>query len=1106
MAPKLLLIMKLMTICLLAFVVHVSAKGFGQQKISLQVKNTDISTILASIEKKSDYRFLYNNNLAAIRQKASLDVQDAAIKDVLDALFKNTGLYYQFMENNLIVIKEGDGSDVADITVKGKVTSESGAPLSGVSVQVKGTARGTTTDAEGNYTISVNEQATLVYSYVGYDNQEIAVAGKTEINVQLAPTKRELDQVVVVGYGTQRKVNNTGSNVTVGGDAIARQPVVAVDQALQGKVAGLNVTNSGVPGAQSAIRLRGVNSVTGSTAPIYVVDGTITNDISYLNPGDIDKVDVLKDASSLAIFGVNAGNGAIMITTKKGRTGKARVTYSGYVGIDHVTKLVKMANASQYAQITNEQARATGTAIPFPDSSLGEGTNWYKQILRTALLHSHDINISGGSEYNTYNFGAGFISQEGTIKQTDYNKVTLRLNDEYKISKTFKVGENIGMSRYEQNNPALSATVVKEAYNYDPTVVPFANGKYGVSKFTNSGNPVADINYNNIDKLTGLRIVGNVYGEASFLKHFTFRSSFSLDYNNSTEKKYTPVYNVSGSQQNLTSTLVQYEYGITNWFWNNVLTYDQTFGKIHHITAVAGTEARETNITNTTLTAKNVPNVSDATRYFSLGDPSSFQIKDDPSSYSVFSYIGRVNYALMDRYLINGTIRSDYASVYPSNHRNIVSPSIGAGWRISEEEFMQNLKPVLSNLKLRYSWGRLPNANLPESTIPYTTIGTILPTEGNATQPVFGGSLQPGIAPTSVPNPDLTWEYTQESDWGLEAGFFNNKLTIEADYFVRKTRNLVMSVPIPAQSGPISTQYVNGGTVQNKGFEFAANWKDNSHPLKYTIGINLATLRNKMLYVQGNTFIQGGSLGNGYLATRTQQGWPVATYFGYQVIGVIQNQQQLNSVPHTSAAQVGDFIYKDQNGDGVIDDKDRINLGSNIPKLTYGLNATFSYHNFDLAIDLQGVYGNKIYNGNRSVRLTGFNFDEDSYKNRWHGEGTSNSYPAALNGSDSYAFPSSFFVESGSYFRLRNLQVGYNVPIGGAKKWGMSSLRIFASAQNLLTIYKYKGFNPEVIGVAVTSVANGLPSNNNNTAINSGVDLSTYPLHTTYNFGINVGF
>jgi TonB-linked SusC/RagA family outer membrane protein len=1092
---------------MLAFVFHASAKGFGQKKISIQVKNADISAILTNIEQRSDYRFLYNNNLAAIRQKTSLSVQDAEIKDVLDMLLKNTGLGYQLMENNLVVIKEDAGAAYDEIVIKGKVTNEAGNPMPGVSVQVKGAARGTTTDADGNYSIRVSDIAVLVFSYVGYDSQEFPVTGKTEINVKLEPSKKELDQVVVVGYGSQRKVNNTGSTVTVGGEAITRQPVVSVDQALQGKVAGLNVTNSGVPGAQATIHLRGINSVTGSTAPIYVVDGTITNDISYLNPGDIEKVDVLKDASSLAIFGVNAGNGAIMITTKKGRTGKARVSYSGYVGIDKVNKLIKMADASQYAQLSNEQARLSGnTTIPFPDSSLGAGTNWYKQVLRTALLHSHDVNISGGSEYNTYNFGAGFISQQGTVKETDYSKVTLRMNDEYKLSKHFKVGENIGLSRYEQNNPALSANVIKEAYNYDPTVVPFSNGKYGVSQFTNSGNPLADINYNNIDKLTGLRLVGNVYAEASFFDHFTFRSSFSLDHNNSTEKKYTPVYYVSGTQQNATSTLQQSEFQITNWFWNNVLTYDQTFGGIHHVTVTAGTEARETHIGNTVLTAKNVPNVSDATRYFRLGDPSTFQIQDNPVMNSVFSYIGRLNYALKDRYMLNATIRSDYASVYPSNNRNIVSPSIGAGWRISEESFMKSLKPVLSNLKLRYSWGRLPNANLPATTIPYTTIGTILPTEGNPTQPVFGGSLQPGISPTSVPNPNLTWEYTQESDFGLEAGFLNNKLTIEADYFIRKTKNLVMSVPIPAQSGPVNSQYVNAGTVQNKGFEFVANWRDNSHALKYSIGVNLATLQNKMLYVQGNNYIQGGSLGNGYLATITQQGLPIATYYGYEVIGVIQNQAQLNSVPHTSAARVGDFLYKDQNGDGKIDNSDRVPLGANIPKLTYGINATFSYHDFDLAIDLQGVYGNKVYNGNRSVRLAGYNFDEDSYLNRWHGEGTSNTYPAALNGSDSYAFPSSFFVESGSYFRIRNLQIGYNIPLKGAKKWGMSTLRVFASAQNLVTFFKYKGFNPEVIGVSVPSLANGLPSNSNDQAKNSGVDLSTYPLHTTYNFGINVGF
>ncbi|HZE86003.1 MAG TPA: TonB-dependent receptor [Puia sp.] len=998
-----------------------------------------------------------------------------------------------------------------DIKVSGKVTDASGGPLGGVSITIKGTSRGTATDNNGNYTLMAPADATLVLSYIGYEDKEVPVGDQSVVNVKLtASAGKALQQVIVVGYGTQRKVDVTGSNVTVSGDAVSRQPVVSVDQSLQGKVAGLNIINSGVPGAPSTLQLRGVNSVSGSTAPIYVVDGNITSDISYLDPNEIEKIDVLKDASSLAIFGVNAGNGAIMITTKRGRTGKARLSYTGYIGVQQTNHLIKMANASQYAELTNEQYRAEGNPPPFPDSALGAGTDWYKQVLRTAIIHSNDLIVTGGSESNTYNFGAGFINTQGTVKKTDYSNLRLHLGDEYRFGKVVKIGENINVSRYEQNNPTLSANVVKEAYNYDPTVVPFSKGLYGVSLYTNSGNPLADLNYNDQDKLTGSRLSGNVYAEIAFLKHFTFRSDFDLDYNNSSEKKYTPTFIVSANQQNITSTLENWQYRLTNWYWRNYATYDQTIADIHHITVTAGTEARETNNSTTYLKAKSVPGAGAATEYFNLGDPSSFVITDGAVSNAIFSYYGRVNYTLMNRYLLNANLRSDYSSQYPSNHRNILSPAVGVGWRISEERFMEGLKPIVNNLKLRYSWGRLPNANLPNSYIAFPQIGTL--TGQGGTQPVFGGSLNSGVTVLNVPNPTLSWEYTEESNPGIEAGFIHNRLTVEADYYIRKTRNLVINVPIPSQSGSVNTEYENAGTVQNKGFEFMASYSDNRNPFKWTVGLNFATLQNKMLYVQGGDSIAGGSLGNGYLATITRQGLPIGTFYGYRTAGVFQDQGQLGSTPHTSAAQVGDLIYRDINKDGQIDNGDRVNLGSSIPKLTYGITSNFSYAHWDLSIDLQGVYGNKIYNGNRSVRLTGYNFDLDQYTHRWHGPGTSNKYPAALNGSDSYAFPSEFFVESGSYFRIRNLQLGYDLPAG--KKWGFTSFRIFASAQDLLTIFKYKGFNPEVTGVAQNSLANGIAQSSNGLitasangqALNSGVDLSTYPIHATYNLGLTLGF
>lgn len=1001
--------------------------------------------------------------------------------------------------------------DSARYRLTGKITDSSNNPIGGVSITVNGTSRGTTSALDGSYSIAVSSGDSLTFSSVGYIDKTMAVQGRTTLNIFLsAAAGQSLAQVVVVGYGTQKKVDVTGSTVTVNGADISKQSVVSVDQALQGRVAGLNVVNSGTPGAPSIMQLRGVNSVSGSTAPIYVVDGLITNDISYLDPAQIDKIDILKDASSLAIFGVNAGNGAIMITTKKGRSGRARISYTGYVGIQHTTHLIKMANAAQYAQLTNEQYRNAGNPPPFTDSALGKGTDWYKQILRTSIIHSNDIGISGGSQYNTYNFGAGFIGTEGTVKQTDYNNLRMHLSDEYKFGKILKLGTNINLSRYEQKNPFLANNLVKEAYNYDPTVVPFADGKFGVSPYTNSANPAGDLHYNDQDKLTGQRISGNVYGELSLFRYFTFRTDFDLDYNTSTEKKYTPSFFISANQQNQTSTLESWQYRLTNWYWRNYLTYDETIAGDHHITATAGIEARQTDNSTVYLKAKSVPGASPATEYFNLGDPSSFIIADGAVANAVFSYYGRLSYSYKDRYLLNANIRSDYSSQYPSNHRNIVSPAVGVGWRISEEDFMKGLRNVFDELKLRYSWGRLPNANLPNSYIAFPQIGTLVGQGG--TQPVFGGALNAGVTALNVPNPTLSWEYTEESDPGLEAAFLNHRLSIEADYFIRRTHNLVINVPIPSQSGAVNTEYENAGTVQNKGFEFIATWNSKHRPFSWNVSVNFATLQNKMIFVQSGDSIPGGGLGNGYQATITRQGLPIGTFYGYKAIGVFQTPEQLSSTPHTSAAQVGDLIYQDVNKDGVIDNADRLNLGSAIPKFTYGVTSNFSWRHWDLTIDLQGVLGNKLYNGNRSVRLAGYNFDLDQFTHRWHGPGTSNSYPAALNGSDSYAYPSSFFVESGSYFRIRNLQLGYDLPV--AKKWGFTSFRIFANSQNLLTIFGYHGFNPEVTGVSPNPLANGIAQTSNGSitasangqALNMGVDLSTYPIRAVYNLGLTLGF
>jgi TonB-linked SusC/RagA family outer membrane protein len=988
-----------------------------------------------------------------------------------------------------------------NLTIKGTVTDiTTHETLVGVSIAVKGTSSGTQTDVNGSYTLSAPASATLVFSYIGYTTQEVPLAGKTTLNVTLSQSNNELNQVVVIGYGTQKKIDNTGAVATVKGADIEKQASTNALSALEGQVAGVEVINSGQPGSAPTINIRGVGTIYGNNQLLYVVDGVWYNDISFLNNADIESLTVLKDASSTAIYGIRAANGVVVITTKHGKTGRPVVTYNGYVGWQSVTNQVKLADGTEYATMINELYADNGITPAFSanPAQYGTGTNWYDQILRNALVTNHTVAVSGGSETDHYNVSFGYLDQDGIVKTNNYQRYTIHLTNDLTVAKGFKIGISASLLSGESRD--VDGAIFHQAYTAAPIVpVYYANGAYGDPNDYNIGgganyNPQATLDFFDQHSKTK-RFTGSIYGQYEIIKGLIFKTSVGGDLAQAEVRNYTPIYDADAGNQSNTSSLYLSHTENRNWIWENTLTYDKSIGK-HKITALLGYTAQKTNSYYVTALADSVPNASSGnlhTSYPAGVTPGiHYQTPVNPQVTSELSDFARINYSYNDRYLLNASIRYDGASeFYPTPYGWF--PSIGGGWVISNEDFMKN-QHFFTNLKLRASYGVVGNAVVPIN--PSTLTVTNDPTQYTA---VFGNpqTTTTGISVNTVVPPKTTWEKAEATDIGIEGTIINDHLAFEADYYNRATVNAIFAIPIPAsvgESGPNGGLLGNQADIRNRGFEFTVTWKDQvSKDVFFSISPNLGINNNLVTKVlSGNNPIYDGGNGitNGALATRTVQGQPIGEFYGYKVIGIFQNQAQVNASSEKGTAQPGDFIYQDTNGDGQITSTDRVNLGNPNAKYGYGVNAYLKVRNFDLTLDFQGRADVSVYNANLAYRFGNENFTQDFYDNRWHGPGTSNTYPSVNLGSTYDSAPNSFYVSSGAYFRLRNAQIGYTLPGDVLRKLGVQTIRVFANAQNPINIFGYKGFTPEIGGGV----------------LNEGIDANVYPLYATYNFGVNVTF
>ena len=988
--------------------------------------------------------------------------------------------------------------EATDITISGQIVSGTdNSPLPGVNIVVQGTTTGTVSDLDGNYSLEVSDSETiLVYSFIGYTTQEIPVNGRSQINVTLEEDAEQLDEVVVIGYGTVRKSDLTGAVSSIDGEELVKVPSSNPMQALQGKVTGVQINStSGAPGANPVVRVRGVGSFN-NNAPIYVVDGVITDDISFLNAADIESMEVLKDASATSIYGARGANGVIMVTTKHGVIGQEPVfSYTGEYSIQQVATKIDLLNGREYATLYNEINPGTFNNIDaLPD------TDWQDLIFNTAPIHNHQVSARGASERMQYYVGLGYFKQEGIIGESNYERITLKLNNTYHLSDNVRFGNNLTIAPYSQRNVP---NVTYAAYRAQPIEAPYLpNGDFaGVNAV---GNPLASLAYSN-DYNKGFRGVGNAFVEIDFLKNFTFRSSYGIDFLYNKSENFSPAFTIffpngdPSAQQNLFSSLTEGNTTNFNWLWENTINFNQEFDK-HRIDIVVGYTMQESTSERLNLRGQNLlrddedfwyilpENIYDESN--NINNISAIENNvDENLFYSMISYLGRANYTYDNRYIFTATFRRDASSKFTADNRYANFPSFGAGWNIINEDFMPQTS-LLSNLKLRGSWGKVGNEKIPYNK-QYSEIQTGLVVVLGEEQ-----SAIPGASFGVTGNPDLKWETTTQADVGLELGFWNNKLAVELDYYRKVTDDILIPLSTPGYfgNGVGAKKYVNAGSVLNRGFEFNIVWRDEiGEDFSYSIEALGSTIHNEVLTIGGSAGVDstlvGGGLSNGNNVTLSREGYPIGAFFGYETDGVFQNQGELDAYPHLSNAGVGDLRFVDTNGDGTLNAADRTTIGSPIPDFIFGLNFQFYYKNFDFALEFQGQYGNEIFNGKEVVRPDPYNF-EDRMMGRWTGEGTSTSIPRPSFGGYNYTI-SDYFIQDGSYIRLRNIALGYSLSESINDRLKINQARVFVRATNLFTLTDFTGYSPEVA---------------NENDLSNGLDTGGYPISSIYSVGLNFNF
>ncbi|HEY4966100.1 MAG TPA: TonB-dependent receptor [Puia sp.] len=1008
----------------------------------------------------------------------------------------------------------------AQTKINGTVTDAESKPLKGASVLVKGSKSGTVTGDNGEFSVTAGKGAVLAISMVGYESSSVAVGDQTNLLVMLKSDVSHLSEIVVTGYGTQKRALVTGAISSVNSKIINAEPVLLVSEALQGRVAGVSVVNNGSPGTAPIVRIRGISSISYASDPLYVVDGFPSVNITTLDVRDIETVDVLKDASAAAIYGSRATNGVIMITTKKGsRSGKPKVTLDSYFGTSVITQRLSLMNTQQFEQyaLAYRGSQVGRLLPPWVDKPIYQGatktygetnTNWQDAYFKNGPMTQQNISLSGGNDVSRYYTSFGYMDQKGTAPSVGYQRYNFRVNSDYNISKVFTFGENLyfayGNQAYDNNETGARTNLVNVIRMmphmpvYDPTT---QGGFRGVDATLDGGDPTNPVE-NAVLNNPGSRKVGTLfttaYIDVNFSSALKFRSTFGVNYANGLDYRFAPIFNDSGAiagSSATQATITNNRSIYTTTLFTEQLTYDKTFGK-NHVNATAVYEYQAGNQQNENMSGNQPSN--DLKTLNNATNPS---VQTLTYSSALISWVGRVNYDYMGKYLLSAAYRYDGLSVWAPGHKWAGFPSISGGWRVDQEEFMQGAS-VISELKLRGGWGETGLDGLVLGYTPWE-----VSVASNSAQYPFNNNLTGGPASSiqGLGNTALNWEKTDMYNIGLDMGFLRNKITFTADYYQRKTNNLILGVPLPPSFGYLnSIVNQNVASMTNNGFEMQVGYNENSGAFKWNATFLMAMNTNNVnSLAPGVTNIEAGynaDFGN-YNITNTAAGHPIQSFYGWEVEGIFQTAADVAKHAKQNAATApGDLMFKDVNGDGVIDLNDRVFLGSFIPKASYSLNLGANYKNFDLSVFFYSVQGNKIYNASRVITEGMIRFFNAGTQvlNAWTPTNTNTNIPRAISGDpNENARMSTRFLEDGSYFRMKNIILAYNIPaatLQNVTKGVVSSFRIYVSAQNLLTVTNYSGYDPEVGNRTPTS------------SLTNGIDYAVYPQPKSYNVGIQASF
>lgn len=1126
------------------------AQDVLEQKISVDFKNIPLKEALAQLSKQVPVKFVFSSSHIHTRKKVTLMATQEKLTIILSQMLHPMDIEFNLTQPGFVVLKKKSSpapnrqKDIPNqvrqaqtinevpapiLTLSGRVTDDQQQPIPGVNIRVKGTTIGTTTDSEGNYQLTIPDdiEAVLVFSFVGYLTAEQAVNNRTTVDVQLVPDVQSLSEVVVVGYGMQNRRDLTGAVASIHTRTLKDQPLTNIAEGIAGRLSGVLVQQTtGAPGTNPSIKVRGLGSISADNGPLIVLDGQPLNNggLNLINPNDIEKIDVLKDASATAIYGSRGSNGVVIVTTKRGKAGQTRIDFDYYTGIQEVTKKMDVLNSQQFAEFSKEAVntayleRVPGASVSDPNSvrppnlryryARGEfpGINfddpaslanydYQDMIFQKAPISSYQVSALGGNDKVQFAISGNYLKQDGIIKRSGIDRYSLRTNIDAQLTKKLKVGVSLSPSftnekrvnsdgHWSDNgiiNSALALMPFVPIYQADGTTYNGQAAYAATYNWTGVPNPVANI-YEIDNKVSNLRLLGNVYAELEVWKNLKYRGTLGTDLiylrQNYYQSSALPIFNqlpptptngFASSSQNI------------NWVTNHTLNYTFRLGLDHSLEVLLGTEAQKNDLQQSQVNANRFAN--DIVRTINAGTVTGGNsIREQ---WSLASYFGRFNYSFRDKYLFNASIRRDGSSRFGRNNRWGTFPSASVGWRVSEEPFMKNVS-LFSDLKVRASYGLSGNNSFGN----YTQISLL-----NPDNYAFGNNLANGLATSSIGNDNLTWEKSRQTDLGLEMGMWQDRLFLTVDYYSRITTDLLLLVQVPTLTG-FSAAFRNIGKVENKGMEFSLSTRNLMGNFTWNTDLNFSFNRNKVLALgpAGDPIRSGTGVDESNI---TVIGKPLGNIYGYQQLGIFRDQTELDAYPHFATTRPGDVKYLDTNGDQVINADDRTILGNNQPDFIYGITNSFSFKGFDLSVVLQGVQGGQILNLSRRFydNLEGNANQLTTVLDRWRspeqpGNGITPRANSRSTGSNNAV--SSRWVESASYFRIRNITLGYNVPSGLLERVKGRSLRLYVGVQNAFTSSKYLGYNPEVSGYE--------------SALTGGVDYGSYPVARTYTIGFNLGF